>query len=185
MLTLLVEPYAFFFCRWKIIKYWQFYMVYPNNITVHVDFRNLRIETNPETFKVSTLKSKLNRWREGERKLASCLWAWDLLVASLLEGVGQNVGGVFNRVWLPSGAQTPGYWLKSSWFLALSHHHTSKVINTMSLCSSFFRRVRSTCKFYEMKKKSPLWSQLSRRRRMTGYDLAGQWKGSDQNQFIA
>lgn len=34
----------FFFCRWKIIKYWQFYMVYPNNITVHVDFRNLRIE---------------------------------------------------------------------------------------------------------------------------------------------
>lgn len=103
-------------------------------------------------------------------------------------GCGSKCGKSFQQsmtfFWCPNPCLS-GYWSKSTWFLALSRHHTSKVINIMSLCSSFFRRMRSTCKSYEMKKKSLLWPQLSRRRHMTGYGLTGQWKGSDQNQLIA
>lgn len=47
------------------------------------------------------------------------------------------------------------YWSKPSWFLVLFLHSTSKVINTMSLCSLFFRRVRSTCHFLKWRRNLP------------------------------
>lgn len=72
------------------------------------------------------------------------------------------------------------YQSKPRWFPVLFLQNTSEAVNAMSSHGSFCKRVRSFC---EMKREPPFWSSLPKGRHLKIYDLASQWKGSDQNQL--